>query len=57
MPEHTTKIGTAGGFLTVLLSYINMSDIFKTVIMSAIGTVISFSISLILNYIIKIRRK
>jgi len=57
MQEHATKIGTAGGFLTVLLANIHTSDLVKTVVMSAIGAVVSFIISMALNYLIKKLRK
>ncbi|HEX7905830.1 MAG TPA: hypothetical protein VF487_18290 [Chitinophagaceae bacterium] len=40
-----TKAGTFGGVLTILLANINSSDIVKTMVMAAIGAIVSFVIS------------
>ncbi len=45
----TTKFSTAGGLLTILLANIGVADILKTMILAAIGTTISFFISLLLK--------
>jgi len=53
----SAKIGTAGGFITVLLAHITTTDILKTAVMATIGTVISFFISALLKYCINRWRK
>ena len=49
----STKAGTAGGFLTILLVNLASSDIFKTMILSLIGAVVSFVVSLGLRVLLK----
>ena len=52
----TTRFSTAGGLITILLANIGMSDIVRTILLAAIGTTISFFISLLLKMIISKRR-
>ncbi len=42
----STKAGTAGGFLTILLLNITTNDVIKTLVLSAIGAIVSFVTSL-----------
>jgi hypothetical protein len=51
-PIHT-KAMTIGGTLIVLLANINSSDILRTVILTAIGAVVSFGMSLMLKLVVK----
>jgi len=48
----SAKIGTAGGFLTVVLANINTGDLVKTAVMAATGAAVSFLISVLLKYCI-----
>jgi mannitol-specific phosphotransferase system IIBC component len=48
-----TRMGTAGGTLTILLANINSSDIFKTIVMAAIGATVSFLVSQVLRRFMK----
>jgi hypothetical protein len=42
----TLKITTLGGMLVVLLANINNADILKTIVLSAIGAIVSYTVSL-----------
>ena len=49
----TTKRGTVGGTLLAILGNISSEDLIKTVILAAIGAVVSFSVTLLLKFLIK----
>lgn len=51
-PTHT-KATTIGGTLFVLLTNINSADIVKTVLLTAIGAVVSFGMSVLLKNLMK----
>lgn len=51
------KAGTAGGTLTVFFITIATEDIIKTLILSAIGTVVSFAVTLLLKLVIRRLKK
>jgi hypothetical protein len=53
----TTKFSTVGGLITILLANIGIADIVKTILLAAIGTTISFFISLLLKMVISKWRK
>ena len=55
--DSTTKAGTAGGTLLTIFANINSSDILKTVILAAIGAVVSFTVTIFLKAIIKRLKK
>lgn len=61
MNEHSmighTRAGTVGGLFTVLLVNITAADIIKTIVMAAIGAMISFFVSLLLKYLVGRIRK
>jgi len=46
-----TKIGTAGGTITILLLNLNSGDINKTIILAAIGATVSFVVAQLLKKI------
>ena len=48
-----TKFGTIGGTLTVILANISGADLLKTIVLSAIGAMVSFGISLLLKMILQ----
>jgi hypothetical protein len=55
--ESGTILGTVSG--TVLTVAVNMgsSDVLKTVILASLGAVVSFSVSLLLKWIVKYFKK
>lgn len=50
-------MGTAGGTFLSVLPNIHSEDILKTVLLAAVGAVVSFTISLLLKCIIKKHKK
>ncbi len=52
-----TKSGTIGGIIIILLDNISSGDVFKTIVLAAIGALVSFFISLVLRYCISKWRK
>lgn len=52
-----TLIGTAGGTFLSIIPNIQSEDVLKTVLLAAIGAVVSFTISLGLKMIIKKHKK
>jgi hypothetical protein len=48
-----TKAGTIGGTVLVLLLHINSLEIIQTVLMAAIGAATSFTVSMLLRYLMK----
>jgi putative flippase GtrA len=55
-PDMATRAGTAGGTLLVLLIHISSEEVLKTAVLAAIGAVVSFLVSFVLNRIIRKRR-
>ena len=51
--DNSTKAGTVGGTLLTILVNINSADLLKTVILAALGAVVSFSVTLLLKVLIK----
>jgi hypothetical protein len=53
--DHTnlTLRGTAGGTFLSVLPNLSSEDVFKTVILAAIGAIVSFLLSLVLKLFIK----
>ena len=55
---NNTMAGTAGGTMLVILLHIGGEEILKTVILASIGAVVSFSVSMLLKWMIrKVGRK
>ena len=52
-----TLMGTAGGTFLSVLPNIQSADVLKTVLLAAIGAIVSFTISLVLKSIIKKHKK
>lgn len=48
-----TKIGTAGGTLLSVLANITSGDLLHTAILAAVGAVVSFSVSMVLKWLVK----
>jgi len=58
MPSHNdTIVGTAGGTFLSIIPNLHSEDVLKTVLLAAIGAIVSFSISMILECIIKKHKK
>jgi hypothetical protein len=52
-----TKAGTIGGTLTIIFANITSADAFKTIVLAAIGAVVSFTVSFLLKVLVKKYRK
>ena len=52
-----TMMGTAGGTFLSIIPNIQSADVLKTVVLAAVGAIVSFTISLVLKSIIKKYRK
>ncbi len=50
-------VGTAGGTFLSVLPNIHSADILKTVILATIGAIVSFTISLLLKFLIRKHKK
>ncbi len=55
--SNSTVIGTAGGTFLSVLPNLHSEDVLKTVILASVGAVVSFSISLVLKFLIKKHKK
>jgi len=53
MFDSTMKRGTAGGTLLTILANISSDDIVKTIILAAVGAVVSFGVTLLLKLLVK----
>jgi mannitol-specific phosphotransferase system IIBC component len=51
--ENGTIMGTVCGTVLTVLVNIGSSDIIKTVVLAALGAVVSFSVSLLLKWLVK----
>jgi hypothetical protein len=51
--DNNTKAGTAGGTLLTIIGFINTSDIVKTAVLAAVGALVSFSMTVLLQFLIK----
>jgi len=51
-PTHT-RATTIGGTLVILLANINSSDIIRTIILTMIGAIVSFLMSLLIKEMLK----
>jgi|GEM_PF-6587982 len=52
-----TKIGTIGGTLTIVLANITTTDIISTILLSALGAVVSYLVSIGMRRLIKWRKR
>jgi len=52
-----TLMGTAGGTFLSVLPNLHSEDLLKTVILAALGAIVSFIISMLLKYLIKKHKK
>ena len=56
-PDVHTKAGTVGGMVLVLLTELNSSSMIRTAVLSFIGTIISFWVSMGLNWLVRYLKK
>ena len=52
-PDMNTRAGTVGGLTLVLLIKLDASMLMETVVVACIGAVVSFSISVLLKWMIR----
>ena len=55
--DNSTKAGTIGGTLLTIVVNIHSADLLKTGILAAVGAVVSFSVTLLLKFLIKCFKK
>lgn len=55
--DNSTKAGTIGGTLLTILVNIKGADLVKTAILAAVGAVVSFTVTLVLKFLIKFFKK
>jgi hypothetical protein len=48
-----TRAGTIGGTLLSIIPNLNSSDLMKTAILAAVGALVSFTISILLKWVVK----
>ena len=51
--DQQTRAGTLGGTLLIILANIQTADLVKTGILAAAGAVVSFSVTLLMKFLIK----
>jgi len=49
----STRIGIAGGILTIIIANINSGEVFKTVVLALIGAVVSYGVTALLKFLLK----
>ncbi|HEX3025506.1 MAG TPA: hypothetical protein VHP12_09860 [Chitinophagaceae bacterium] len=55
--DNGTKAGTAGGTLLTIIINIKSEDVLKTMVLAAVGAVISFAVSFLLKQFIRMLKK
>ncbi|MFY0608518.1 MAG: hypothetical protein JXR10_17510 [Cyclobacteriaceae bacterium] len=48
-----TRAGTVGGTLLSIIPNLNSADLVKTAILAAVGALVSFTISILLKWVVK----
>lgn len=57
MARHDLKLGTAGGTLLSVMPQIGADELLKTAILAAVGAIISFVVSFVLQWLRRSRRR
>ncbi|WP_417978049.1 hypothetical protein [Flavobacterium sp. ZB4P13] len=57
MTSNPTLMGTAGGTFLSVVPNLASEDVLKTVLLAAIGAIVSFGISMALKFILKKHKK
>ena len=55
--SNSALVGTAGGTFLSIIPNLNSEDVVKTIILAIIGAVVSFTISIILKFLIRKHKK
>lgn len=55
--DHTTKAGTVGGTLLTVFANISGEDVCKTIVLAALGAIVSFGVTIFLKAMIKRLKK
>jgi hypothetical protein len=55
--SNPTLIGTAGGTFLSVLPNLHSEDVAKTVLLAAIGAIVSFALSMVLKFFVKKYKK
>jgi len=55
--NNPTLVGTAGGTVLSIVPNIASEDVLRTVILAALGAIVSFTLSIVLKVITKKRKK
>ena len=55
--SNPTLIGTAGGTFLSMVPNLHSEDVLRTVLLAAIGAIVSFVLSMVLKFIVKNHRK
>lgn len=51
--NNSTLVGTVGGTFLSVLPNVDSEDVFKTIVLAAVGALVSFTLSLLLKFIVK----
>lgn len=54
--DGNTKAGTIGGTLFTLFINLKTSEVLKTIVLAAIGAIVSFGVSILLKFLVKCLR-
>lgn len=52
-----TKAGTVGGTLTTIIANLDAGDVVRTCILATVGALVSFTVSVILKWLVKSLKK
>lgn len=55
--DNGTKIGTVSGTLLTIIFNLHLHDVLKTIVLAAIGAIVSFAVSLALKELVKMFKK
>jgi len=57
MREFPTKSGTSGGTIFCILCNISIHDLYRTIVLAAVGAAVSFGVSTLLKYFVRSLKK
>jgi len=55
--SNSALVGTAGGTFLSIIPNLNSEDVVKTIVLASIGAAVSFTISIILKFLIRKHKK
>ena len=55
--SNSALVGTAGGTFLSIIPNLNSEDVVKTIILATVGAIVSFTISILLKYLIRKHKK